>query len=104
MYTRKRRRKRKILTLSPIPSSFFIRQGIRNFFESFFTLPDYFWQGFLSAHLDIWNLVRFGLTLFLNAKTDAKVDILSKGVVGLPVMLLRINNAPFRVKYGPFLK
>jgi len=74
-------------------------QGTREFFESFFTLPAFFWQGFLSANLDFWNLIRFGLALFINANPDAKVDILSKGIFGLPIMLSRVTNAPFDVTY-----
>eukprot|EP00191_Tetraselmis_sp_GSL018_P008538 CAMPEP_0177594828 /NCGR_PEP_ID=MMETSP0419_2-20121207/9998_1 /TAXON_ID=582737 /ORGANISM="Tetraselmis sp., Strain GSL018" /LENGTH=491 /DNA_ID=CAMNT_0019086181 /DNA_START=226 /DNA_END=1701 /DNA_ORIENTATION=+ len=74
-------------------------EGTREFFDSFFTLRDFFWQGFLSSNLGFLNLIRFGLALFINASTDAKMNILSKGIVGLPIMLLRISNAPFQVKY-----
>lgn len=74
-------------------------QGTRDFFDSFFTLSDHFWRGFLSAHLDLPNLIKFGLALFLNACPDAKFNILSKGVTGLPIMLGRVANAPFYMSY-----
>eukprot|EP00873_Tetraselmis_striata_P010501 jgi/Tetstr1/430765/TSEL_020550.t1 len=74
-------------------------QGTRDFFDSFFTLNDFFWRGFLSAHLDLPNLIKFGLALFVNACPDAKFNILSKGITGLPIMLGRVANAPFYMSY-----
>jgi len=65
-------------------------QQTREFFDAFFGLSDYNWQGFLSARLSFGELFIFGLALFGNASTEARISLLVQGVPGLLQLLLNI--------------
>uniref|UniRef100_A0A7S0RHM7 lycopene beta-cyclase n=1 Tax=Chlamydomonas leiostraca TaxID=1034604 RepID=A0A7S0RHM7_9CHLO len=60
---------------------------IRDFFNAFFSLSDFHWHGFLSTRLSFTELIGFGLSLFVSANNDARVNLLQQGVPGLFKML-----------------
>jgi hypothetical protein len=62
----------------------------RSFFNAFFSLSAYNWHGFLSARLDFWQLIGFGLSLFANSSNQSRLDLLVKGLPGLVGMLLEL--------------
>lgn len=62
----------------------------REFFSAFFALSEFHWHGFLSSRLSFSELIAFGLSLFVNSSTSARVDLLQKGLPGLVVMLGRL--------------
>ena len=62
----------------------------REFFEAFFTLSDFNWHGFLSTRLSFPQLIGFGLSLFVNASSSAKQNLLVQGVPGLIKMLIEL--------------
>ncbi|GBF92105.1 lycopene beta cyclase [Raphidocelis subcapitata] len=59
----------------------------RQFFNAFFSLSDFHWQGFLSARLGFAQLIAFGLSLFAKSSNQARSDLLIKGLPGLFGML-----------------
>lgn len=65
-------------------------QETRDFFRSFFSLSAYQWQGFLSARLSFFELIAFGLSLFINAGNSARLNLLRMGVPGLIAMLVEL--------------
>jgi lycopene beta-cyclase len=62
----------------------------RSFFNAFFSLSAFNWHGFLSARLDFWQLIAFGLSLFANSSNQSRLDLLVKGLPGLMKMLLEL--------------
>lgn len=62
----------------------------REFFKAFFNLSDFHWQGFLSSRLSFPQLIGFGLSLFAKSSNSARLNLLSKGLPGLVVMLARL--------------
>ena len=62
----------------------------REFFNAFFELTDFYWQGFLSARLSFQELIKFGLNLFAKSSNDARANLLVKGLPGLFVLLASI--------------
>ncbi len=62
----------------------------RDFFAAFFALSDFHWQGFLSSRLTFIELIGFGLSLFVKASSEARLNLLSKGFPGLAVMLYKL--------------
>eukprot|EP00236_Picocystis_salinarum_P000758 CAMPEP_0183829082 /NCGR_PEP_ID=MMETSP0807_2-20130328/3124_1 /TAXON_ID=88271 /ORGANISM="Picocystis salinarum, Strain CCMP1897" /LENGTH=513 /DNA_ID=CAMNT_0026074289 /DNA_START=91 /DNA_END=1632 /DNA_ORIENTATION=+ len=65
-------------------------QQTREFFDAFFGLSAYNWQGFLSARLSFGELFIFGLALFGNASTEARISLLVQGIPGLLQLLLNV--------------
>eukprot|EP00246_Nothoceros_aenigmaticus_P010097 TRINITY_DN26419_c0_g1_i1.p1 TRINITY_DN26419_c0_g1~~TRINITY_DN26419_c0_g1_i1.p1 ORF type:complete len:562 (-),score=73.54 TRINITY_DN26419_c0_g1_i1:278-1963(-) len=61
--------------------------GTRRFFDAFFNLEPYHWQGFLSSRLFLGQLLTFGLSLFAHATNTARFDIMLKGTVPLVKMI-----------------
>lgn len=59
----------------------------RQFFNAFFDLSAFHWQGFLSSRLDFSELILFGLSLFTKSSNEARLMLLSKGAPGLFTML-----------------
>ncbi len=47
-------------------------------------------QGFLSTRLSFIELIGFGLQLFVKSSNEARVNLLSKGLPGLLVMLAKL--------------
>eukprot|EP00245_Coleochaete_scutata_P007935 TRINITY_DN23763_c0_g1_i1.p1 TRINITY_DN23763_c0_g1~~TRINITY_DN23763_c0_g1_i1.p1 ORF type:complete len:576 (+),score=78.67 TRINITY_DN23763_c0_g1_i1:39-1730(+) len=62
-------------------------EGTRRFFDAFFDLSPYHWQGFLSSRLYFTELIGFGLALFSHAKNPARLEIMAKGTPGLLHMI-----------------
>ncbi|XP_065866101.1 capsanthin/capsorubin synthase, chromoplastic-like [Euphorbia lathyris] len=52
--------------------------GTRNFFDAFFDLEPYYWQGFLSSRLSLAELTLLSLSLFGNASNSSRFDIVTK--------------------------
>ena len=61
----------------------------RDFFKAFFTLSDFHWHGFLSTRLSFFQLVGFGLALFVNASNSARGNLLAQGIPGEPNGILK---------------
>ncbi|ESW22049.1 hypothetical protein PHAVU_005G122400 [Phaseolus vulgaris] len=61
--------------------------GSRNFFNAFFDLKPYYWQGFLSSKLTLKELVWLSLSLFGHASNPSKFDITTKCPVPLAKMM-----------------
>ncbi|GKV34956.1 hypothetical protein SLEP1_g43284 [Rubroshorea leprosula] len=59
----------------------------RGFFDAFFDLDPYYWQGFLSTRLSLRELVSLGLSLMLGASNSSKFDIVTKCPVPLARMM-----------------
>ena len=49
-------------------------------------------QGFLSTQLAFPQLIAFGLSLFVKSSNTARLNLLSKGLPGLVVMLARLTG------------
>lgn len=49
-------------------------------------------QGFLSTQLAFPQLIAFGVSLFVNSSNTARLNLLSKGLPGLTVMLARLTS------------
>jgi capsanthin/capsorubin synthase len=52
--------------------------GSRRFFDAFFDLDPYYWQGFLSSRLSFRELALLSLSLFGHASFPSRLDIVSK--------------------------
>ncbi|PKA56303.1 Capsanthin/capsorubin synthase, chromoplast [Apostasia shenzhenica] len=52
--------------------------GTRAFFDAFFDLDPYYWQGFLSSKLSLWELLALSLALFRRASGRSKMDVITK--------------------------
>lgn len=57
--------------------------GTRRFFDAFFDLDPYYWQGFLSSRLSFQELVLLSLSLFGHASSPSRFDIVTKCPVPL---------------------
>ncbi|KAJ4845138.1 hypothetical protein Tsubulata_018398 [Turnera subulata] len=53
-------------------------KGNRRFFDAFFDLDPYYWQGFLSSRLSLGELASLSLSLFGNASIPARFEIATK--------------------------
>ncbi|KAM1804099.1 hypothetical protein ACFX12_030004 [Malus domestica] len=60
--------------------------GSRSFFDAFFDLDPYYWQGFLSSRLSLRELALLSLSLFGRASTPSRFDIVTK----CPVPLVKL--------------
>ncbi|EEF38563.1 Capsanthin/capsorubin synthase, chloroplast precursor, putative [Ricinus communis] len=63
-------------------------KGTRNFFNAFFDLDPYYWEGFLSSRLSLGQLALLSLSLFGNASNSSRFDIVTK----CPLPLVRMMN------------
>ncbi|XP_010271593.1 PREDICTED: capsanthin/capsorubin synthase, chromoplastic-like [Nelumbo nucifera] len=52
--------------------------GTRRFFDAFFDLDPYYWQGFLSSRLSLGELALLSLSLFGHASNLSRLDIVTK--------------------------
>ncbi|XP_052185772.1 capsanthin/capsorubin synthase, chromoplastic-like [Diospyros lotus] len=52
--------------------------GTRRFFDAFFDLDAYYWQGFLSSRLSLGELGMLSLSLFGHASNPSRLDIVTK--------------------------
>lgn len=66
--------------------------GTRRFFDAFFDLEPYQWHGFLSSRLYLPELLIFGLSLFGNASTTARLEIMAKGTLPLVGMIKNLTS------------
>ena len=57
--------------------------GSRSFFDAFFDLDPYYWQGFLSSRLSLRELALLSLSLFTLASAPSRFDIVTKCLVPL---------------------
>jgi capsanthin/capsorubin synthase len=57
--------------------------GTRSFFDAFFDLKPYYWQGFLSSRLSLKDLVWLSLSMFAHASNSSRFDIVTKCPVPL---------------------
>eukprot|EP00271_Cylindrocystis_brebissonii_P008754 TRINITY_DN23241_c0_g1_i1.p1 TRINITY_DN23241_c0_g1~~TRINITY_DN23241_c0_g1_i1.p1 ORF type:complete len:646 (-),score=84.05 TRINITY_DN23241_c0_g1_i1:738-2675(-) len=64
--------------------------GTRRFFDAFFDLSPFHWQGFLSSRLYLSELIVFGLSLFSHATNAARFEIVSVGTPKLGVLLWNV--------------
>ena len=69
-------------------------RSTREFFSAFFSLSDYFWQGFLSSRLSLPELIVFGLSLFSKSSWEMRFSLVAKGLPGLIGMLTAIAKGP----------
>ncbi|KAF5204490.1 Lycopene beta cyclase protein [Thalictrum thalictroides] len=53
-------------------------KGTRSFFDAFFDLDPYYWQGFLSSRLSLGELALLSLSLFGRASGPSRFDIVTK--------------------------
>lgn len=60
--------------------------GTRSFFDAFFDLDPYYWQGFLSSRLSLGELILLSLSLFCQASNPSRFDIITK----CPMPLVRM--------------
>ncbi|KAF5751709.1 hypothetical protein HS088_TW02G00726 [Tripterygium wilfordii] len=60
--------------------------GTRRFFDAFFDLNPYYWQGFLSSRLSLGELALLSLSLFGRASNPSRFDIVTK----CPAPLIRM--------------
>ncbi|CAI8592856.1 unnamed protein product [Vicia faba] len=60
--------------------------GTRSFFDAFFDLKPYYWQGFMSSKLTLKDFAWLSLSLFGNASNSSKFDIVTKCPVPLAKM------------------
>ncbi|XP_038903701.1 capsanthin/capsorubin synthase, chromoplastic-like isoform X2 [Benincasa hispida] len=65
--------------------------GMRRFFDAFFDLEPFYWEGFLSSRLSLWELVMLSLSLYGHASLMSKVDILTKCPLPLFKMMANIT-------------
>ncbi|XP_057457352.1 capsanthin/capsorubin synthase, chromoplastic-like [Lotus japonicus] len=61
--------------------------GTRRFFDAFFDLKPYQWQGFLSSRLSLKELIWLSLSLFGHASNPSRFDIVTKCPVPLAKMM-----------------
>ncbi|KAJ1395535.1 Lycopene cyclase, beta/epsilon [Sesbania bispinosa] len=61
--------------------------GTRRFFDAFFDLKPYYWQGFLSSRLTLKELVWLSISLFGHASNPSRFDIVTKCPVPLAKMM-----------------
>ncbi|GAU22369.1 hypothetical protein TSUD_106980 [Trifolium subterraneum] len=61
--------------------------GTRNFFDAFFDLKPYYWQGFLSSRLSLKDLLLLSLSMFAHASNSSRFDIVTKCPVPLAKMM-----------------
>ncbi|KAK6119889.1 hypothetical protein DH2020_046363 [Rehmannia glutinosa] len=61
--------------------------GTRRFFDAFFELNPYYWQGFLSSRLSLGELLLLGVSLFGKASSPSKLDMVRKCPVPLVKMV-----------------
>lgn len=61
--------------------------GTRRFFDAFFNLDPYQWQGFLSSRLSLQELLLLSLSLFGRASNMSRFDIVTKCPVPLAKMV-----------------
>jgi capsanthin/capsorubin synthase len=62
-------------------------KGTRRFFDAFFDLDPYYWQGFLSSSLSLGELLLLSFSLFRNASNPSRFDIVTKCPVPLARMV-----------------
>ncbi|KAF9593615.1 hypothetical protein IFM89_024299 [Coptis chinensis] len=62
-------------------------KGTRRFFDAFFDLDPYYWQGFLSSKLSLRELAVLSLSLFGRASNPSRLDILTKCPLPLAKMV-----------------
>ncbi|KAJ8767877.1 hypothetical protein K2173_020817 [Erythroxylum novogranatense] len=65
--------------------------GTRGFFDAFFSLDPYYWQGFLSSRLSLRELASLSISLFERASNTSKLDVVTK--CPLPLARLMGNLA-----------
>jgi capsanthin/capsorubin synthase len=61
--------------------------GTRRFFDAFFDLDPYYWQGFLSSRLSLQELVMLSLSLFGRASNPSRFDIVTKCPIPLAKLM-----------------
>ncbi|XP_057956555.1 capsanthin/capsorubin synthase, chromoplastic-like [Malania oleifera] len=61
--------------------------GTRRFFDAFFDLDPYYWQGFLSSRLSLAELAFLSLSLFGRASNMSRFDIVTKCPIPLVKMM-----------------
>lgn len=61
--------------------------GSRRFFDAFFDLKPYYWQGFLSSRLSLGELAMLSLSLFGRASNASRFEIVTKCPVPLAKMM-----------------
>ncbi|KAL2331912.1 hypothetical protein Fmac_019493 [Flemingia macrophylla] len=61
--------------------------GTRSFFDAFFDLKPYYWQGFLSSRLTLEELLWLGIALFGSASNPSRLDIVTKCPLPLAKMM-----------------
>ena len=61
--------------------------GTRRFFDAFFDLKPYYWQGFLSSRLTLKELAWLSISLFGHASNPSRFDIVTKCPVPLAKMM-----------------
>lgn len=61
--------------------------GSRRFFDAFFDLKPYYWQGFLSSRLSLSELAWLSLSLFGHASNRSRFDIVTKCPLPLAKMV-----------------
>jgi len=64
--------------------------GTRSFFDAFFDLKPYYWQGFLSSRLTLKELVWLSISLFGHASHPSRFDIVTKCPLPLAKMMSNI--------------
>ncbi|OVA10035.1 Lycopene cyclase-type [Macleaya cordata] len=62
-------------------------KGTRRFFDAFFDLDPYYWQGFLSSRLNIRELGLLSMSLFGHASNSSRFDIVTKCPLPLVKMM-----------------
>ncbi|KAF6165841.1 hypothetical protein GIB67_012738 [Kingdonia uniflora] len=62
-------------------------KGTRSFFDAFFDLDPYYWQGFLSSRLSLGELALLSLSLFGKASNLSRFDIVTKCPLPLAKMV-----------------
>ncbi|XP_022142673.1 capsanthin/capsorubin synthase, chromoplastic-like [Momordica charantia] len=65
--------------------------GTRRFFDGFFDLDAFYWEGFLSSSLSLSELAMLSLSMFGHGSTMSRVDILTK--CPLPLVRMVANLA-----------
>ncbi|KAK6163601.1 hypothetical protein DH2020_000465 [Rehmannia glutinosa] len=61
--------------------------GTRRFFDAFFELNPYYWQGLLSSRLSLGELLLLGVSVFGHASNPSKLDLVRKCPVPLVKMM-----------------
>jgi capsanthin/capsorubin synthase len=59
----------------------------RSFFDAFFDLKPYYWQGFLSSKLSLKDFAFLSLSLFGHASNSSRFDIVAKCPVPLAKLM-----------------